>query len=124
MTRSASPSVAARAAAEVSDKDVAALAALTIGQLAQDDETWGEALWHAYDNGKPSTRSWAAFLLGSEIEDDDTAYMLLEEATRSADRTVAADAAEAMAERFAEESAIAERYASMHALLQQPREWR
>ncbi|MCR6706202.1 MAG: HNH endonuclease [Cellulomonas sp.] len=110
---------ARRARALAVDESVAALAALTIGELTNDDAEWFDELQHAHDFGDPVTRARAAFTLGSQVESDydDLAYWHLEEATRSPDLETAVHAAHAMAERFEGDREIADRFAEMGRLL-------
>ena len=140
LARRAEPAIAGRAAAELGhanldndaermtyarqareqavDAQSQALAALTIGGLTDNDAEWHAELTFAYEHGDAWTRSTAALRFGVDLESDDEAYKFLEAATRAASREIAATAAYTMAERFAYEPAIAERYMAMQKQLE------
>lgn len=84
--------------------------ALQIGLLTTDDDEWRSMLFEAYEQGNPLTRSTAAFWIGAEADDEQIAYVLLEEAVRSPLPGVAAEAARKIPELLADDPEVAERY--------------
>jgi len=103
----------ARHAFSATDGRVGAIAAVTLGLLADNDDEWMQMLSWAIEHGDPHIRSLAAFNFGAEVDDRDFAYEFLEMALRSPSRAIAAEAARNLAERFADEPEIANRYAQI-----------
>ena len=95
---------------ESSDLRVRAIALVVLAGLTEDDRTWGEHLTYVIEHGDPFVVSVAALELGAELADDAEAYPYLELALRSPAPEIAQLAAESLAERFADEPAVASIY--------------
>ena len=100
----------ARHAYTSDDKYVRALGALHIGVLTSDDDEWRSMRMIAHDEGDPLTASTAAFHFGAEADDEQTAYVFLEEAMRSPLPGVAASAARHIAKLLAHDPTVSAWY--------------
>ena len=89
---------------------VRAMAAVTVGALTDDEVEWQRLLNFAIDHGDPHTRSLAALYFGTDVDDRNLAYELLELALRSPSMLIASEAARMISERFDDEPEMAARY--------------
>lgn len=92
------------------DTRVVAVARLVIAELADDDAVWREGLLYAIDHGDAFIASQAALIAGTEVADDVLAYQFLERAMRSPAREIAQQAAQALADLFADQPGVADVY--------------